>query len=379
MTESKKDEKAEKDEKDEKSGKELREPEKEKAPDDLMAKFKPASGSWTCDICMISNKADVTKCVACETPKPGAATAAEEPKKEEKKEFSFGSSGGFKFGAATTATSEPAKTGGFSFGTSAKPTGSDLSASESAKSGSSSTEPKPAGDLSAMFKPAAGSWTCDICMISNKADVTKCMACETPKPGAAVIAENPKKEKEEKKEFSFGASGGFKFGGSTTTSEPAKVSGFSFGSSSSGDSAKTGGFSFGAVTESKPSTIGGFSFGTATTESKPTAAAAAPATGGFKFGGTAAATESVKPGGFTFGSTKAQEETSSDTVSTTPPPVESESDSPVVDEKKSITAAAGAILLNKGDLISALALLLHLLCYVMNIILLFKNMQVSPN
>ena len=40
----------------------------------------------------------------------------------------------------------------------------------------------------AMFKPKAGSWSCDVCMITNPADKVKCAACETPKPGAAPAA-----------------------------------------------------------------------------------------------------------------------------------------------------------------------------------------------
>lgn len=34
-------------------------------------KFKKAPGTWTCDICMVDNKAEDNKCVACETEKPG--------------------------------------------------------------------------------------------------------------------------------------------------------------------------------------------------------------------------------------------------------------------------------------------------------------------
>ena len=42
--------------------------------------------------------------------------------------------------------------------------------------------------LSAMFKPAAGTWTCDTCLIQNKGDVSKCVACQTAKPGAGAGA-----------------------------------------------------------------------------------------------------------------------------------------------------------------------------------------------
>ena len=42
------------------------------ASDSLLAKFAAPPGSWECDACMLQNKPDSTRCVACETPKPGA-------------------------------------------------------------------------------------------------------------------------------------------------------------------------------------------------------------------------------------------------------------------------------------------------------------------
>ena len=38
---------------------------------DLFAKFKKPVGSWTCDTCLIQNKPDDIKCVACQSRKPG--------------------------------------------------------------------------------------------------------------------------------------------------------------------------------------------------------------------------------------------------------------------------------------------------------------------
>ncbi|EDO47511.1 predicted protein, partial [Nematostella vectensis] len=94
--------------------------------DNLRKKFAPPEGSWECDTCMVNNKGSDTKCVACETAKPGAnSTASKTPA----------------FGA------------------------------------SSSTFP-----VLEKFAPPPGSWTCDTCMIVNKAEHLKCLACETPKP-----------------------------------------------------------------------------------------------------------------------------------------------------------------------------------------------------
>uniref|UniRef100_A0A673GAA2 Nuclear pore complex protein Nup153 n=1 Tax=Sinocyclocheilus rhinocerous TaxID=307959 RepID=A0A673GAA2_9TELE len=34
-------------------------------------KFKKPEGSWDCDVCMVQNKAQDVKCVACQSAKPG--------------------------------------------------------------------------------------------------------------------------------------------------------------------------------------------------------------------------------------------------------------------------------------------------------------------
>ena len=77
-----------------------------------------------------------------------------------------------------------------------------------------------------------GSWVCDVCMISNPADAMKCVACETPRPGAApVAAPAPAEEETPAPSFQFGSSGGFKFGSGGEAEKPVS-SGFTFGSSS---------------------------------------------------------------------------------------------------------------------------------------------------
>lgn len=34
-------------------------------------KFKKPEGSWDCEVCLVQNKAEATKCIACESAKPG--------------------------------------------------------------------------------------------------------------------------------------------------------------------------------------------------------------------------------------------------------------------------------------------------------------------
>nr|XP_011419085.2 nuclear pore complex protein Nup50 isoform X2 [Crassostrea gigas] len=208
----------------------------------LSTLFKPAPGSWTCDTCMIQNKGDVSKCVACQTSKPGA-------------------------GASNPQT------------TSAAPA---LSSKE--------TQPS----LSTLFKPAPGSWTCDTCMIQNKGDISKCVACQTSKPGAG--ASNSQATSAGTPDFKFGSNNvsnattgsGFKLNTGGTTTGASSTSGFTFGSGENKSTAS--GFKFesnGMANNS--STTSGFTFGKSEDKS---------ATSGFSFGKK---DEKSPSSGFTFG------------------------------------------------------------------------------
>jgi nuclear pore complex protein Nup153 len=144
-----------------------------------------------------------------------------------------------------------------------------------------------------MTKPS-DKWTCDVCMISNTADKFKCAACETPKPGGggeeAAAAAAPKAT------FNFGDGGGFKFESSdNATKSDAPLSGFKFGSvapvATEAAPASLGGFKFGA--SETPTTAPAFGFGATTQADRPA--------GGFKFGVDATPTAT----GFKFGSSEA--------------------------------------------------------------------------
>jgi len=216
-------------------------------PDDLMAKFMAKkSGSWSCDVCMISNDSDKAKCVACETPKPGGALVAASPKKLE--------------------------------------------------SQTPSTDPLMAKFLT---KGADSSkWSCDVCMISNPSDKAKCVACETPNPKAKASTPtvSTKNEEETKPTFNFGGGGGgFKFVDAAASKTDSPFSSFKFGSTA-------------PQPAEAPVTGGGFKFGGADD------ASGAPATGGFKFGASddqAHTSTAEQVTGFKFGN-------SSEAASTTP-------------------------------------------------------------
>ena len=125
-------------------------------------KFKPAAGSWECDACLVRNKSEDTVCVSCGTNKPG-----------------------------TTTTNTAAK--------------------ESTAQGSSIKS--SFGDK---FKPAAGSWECNSCLVRNKSEVTVCISCGTNKDGTTSSSAQ---ESTTNASFSFGiknSGSGFKFGSTET-------------------------------------------------------------------------------------------------------------------------------------------------------------------
>ncbi|XP_058031723.1 nuclear pore complex protein Nup153 isoform X2 [Ahaetulla prasina] len=241
-------------------------------------KFKAGVGTWDCDTCLVQNKSESAKCVACETPKPGTGV-------KQALVLPFVTDN-----ATTTVSSSSSSTNvtnTLGFGDKfKKPKGawecsvclvSNLEennqcvACQSDKAGSSI--PVVSGSTSSLptlsggflnldkFKKPEGSWDCETCLVQNKADATKCIACESSKPG-------------HKTEFK---------GFNTTTSEPSAPS-FKFGiqsssSSSSSELSQTAGKNF------KFGEQAGFKFGTTSDLGS---------SGGFKF----SKNEGSNPGSF---------------------------------------------------------------------------------
>uniref|UniRef100_A0A4W6DW22 Nuclear pore complex protein Nup153 n=1 Tax=Lates calcarifer TaxID=8187 RepID=A0A4W6DW22_LATCA len=104
------------------------------------AMFSKPAGTWDCDTCLVINKPDAVKCVACETAKPGTGL---------KPSLTLPSA----FSAVKTAPTPtaPVSTGFVGFGD--------------------------------KFKKPDGAWECDTCLVQNKAEDTKCVACMSAKPG----------------------------------------------------------------------------------------------------------------------------------------------------------------------------------------------------
>ncbi|XP_050403141.1 nuclear pore complex protein Nup153 isoform X2 [Patella vulgata] len=220
----------------------------------LSSLFSKPSGAWSCDICMVQNNPDKTKCAACEAPRPG---------------------------------SKP-------------PVGSITGNKES---------------LSSLFSKPSGAWSCDICMVQNNPDKTKCAACETPRPGSKPSEGNSNTLSSGIK---FGSSGagtitdsGFKINTVDSNKTNTSACGFKFGSTDSTTPVTTGGFKFtdsqssdkvSFATDNKLSdkTTTGFSFG-----SKDTTSSNPKTDTGFAFGNPKSSGEQKSETGFTFGNPKA--------------------------------------------------------------------------
>ncbi|NXI00483.1 NU153 protein, partial [Pachycephala philippinensis] len=281
-------------------------------------KFKPAPNTWDCDTCLVQNKPEATKCVACETPKPGTGVmpALTMPMVTDN---------------AVTVTSTPssaATTVTLGFGDKFKqPKGSwncsvclvqntaeysKCVACESEKPGFS--VPVTTSSVSAFstssggfldldkFKKPEGSWECEVCLVQNEAEATKCVSCESAKPGTkaelkgfgtATVSTNaampcftfgvPSSSSESS--HTLGSTGSFKFG---------EQSSFKFGiaSESASSNTVTGGFKF-------PTGSGNFKFGVSSSDSKSEDSKKESKSNSFTFG--LPSTSSQAPSTFQFG------------------------------------------------------------------------------
>ncbi|NXB25789.1 NU153 protein, partial [Rhagologus leucostigma] len=283
-------------------------------------KFKPAPNTWDCDTCLVQNKPEATKCVACETPKPGTGVmpALTMPVVTDN---------------AVTVTSTSSSTGTtvtLGFGDKFKqPKGSwncsvclvqntaeysKCVACDSEKPGSS--VPVTSSSVSAFsassggfldldkFKKPEGSWQCEVCLVQNEAEATKCVACESAKPGTkaelkgfgtSTVSTNaampsftfgvPSSSSESSQ--TLGSTGSFKFG---------EQSSFKFGiaSESASSNTVTGGFKF-------PTGSGNFKFGVSSSDSKSEDSKKESKSNSFTFG--LPSTSSQAPSTFQFGTT----------------------------------------------------------------------------
>ena len=295
---------------------------------DLMQKFAPPAGSWSCDMCMLDNEASKTKCIACETPKPGLKPPVSSSKPIVNSDQDLVQN------KSTDSTCVACQT--------PQPGAAKTATTKAALSFGISSNAASDNSLAAKFAPPSGSWTCDTCMISNKSDDSVCAACQTPKPGAkpgaataagfalgggASFSSSPfKLPVNNSLNANFSSIPSVKFGADSsgdtkTKGESTSASPFTFGSNTANQSSKTDSkqeestsslpvtFKFGSSSSSQPSDSGAgeanavtFSFGSSAnshTDNKPE----------FTFGVSSSADkDKAISGGFTFGANQATPE-----------------------------------------------------------------------
>ncbi|XP_036111337.1 nuclear pore complex protein Nup153 isoform X3 [Molossus molossus] len=277
-------------------------------------KFKPAVGTWDCDTCLVQNKPEAIKCVACETPKPGTGV---------KRVLTLPVASENAVTVAASSSSCTVTTGALGFAdkftkpkrswecpvccVSNNPEDNKCVSCMSEKPGSSvpasSTSSVPPSVSSGgclgldKFKKPEGSWDCEVCLVQNKADSTKCVACESAKPGTKSefkgfgtssssnptassfkfgipsSSSEPSQTLTSPGNFKFGDQGGFKivFGKKADNEEPKCQPVFSFGNSeqTKDESSSKSTFSFSLAKPSEkeseqPATKATFAFGVQT-------------------------------------------------------------------------------------------------------------------
>uniref|UniRef100_A0A4X2JZ00 Nuclear pore complex protein Nup153 n=1 Tax=Vombatus ursinus TaxID=29139 RepID=A0A4X2JZ00_VOMUR len=311
-------------------------------------KFKPAVGTWDCDTCLVQNKPEATKCVACETPKPGTGV---------KQTLTLPVASEHAVAVTPSSSSYTIATDTLGFGDKFKKSkdsweclvccvlnkGEDSKcvACMSEKPGGGSV-PVPCSNTTSVsmpsggflgldkFKKPEGSWDCEVCLVQNKADDMKCVACESTKPGTKsefigfgtpssssdsgapsfksgvpVSTSESSQMVARTGSFKFGEQGGFKlvsfqFGSPNPGPQEKKeelntstISGFAFGTSvsltpaaatvtmtSSENKTGVGGFRFGSI-ETKKTVVTPFAFKKPEENKEETPAAKG---GGFSFG-----------------------------------------------------------------------------------------------
>ena len=108
------------------------------------------SGSWECSCCMLQNKPEATSCIACGAAKPTSHCTSQ-------------------LATELSGSGQPKAVASSSFDNQAKIKGMpNLSETK----------------LLAVFAPSSG-WECQVCLVMNKTEDVKCVACSSPKAGAS--------------------------------------------------------------------------------------------------------------------------------------------------------------------------------------------------
>uniref|UniRef100_UPI00398ED06E nuclear pore complex protein Nup153 isoform X2 n=1 Tax=Pristiophorus japonicus TaxID=55135 RepID=UPI00398ED06E len=273
-------------------------------------KFKPAVGIWGCDTCLVQNKLEAVKCVACEKPKLGtgvkpAMTLPVVTESTSNRELNMSNNTSVCFGLADQFKKPEGVWDCSVCLVQNKAEDSKCVACQSAKPGilsvaSNIPSSTPTGGILGFgdkFKKPTGFWDCEVCLVQNSSNVTKCVACQSEKPGSKIepkglgssvlsavaspfmfgiqpSATDTLQSKDGTAGFKFGNQGGFKFGTSDSSSSSSAFGGLKFEA--------TGGFKFGVNSSEKnpegnqkdnsKTPSGGFKFEVAAFGSNPASA-----------------------------------------------------------------------------------------------------------
>ncbi|XP_072139683.1 nuclear pore complex protein Nup153 isoform X1 [Mobula birostris] len=315
-------------------------------------KFKPSVDSWNCDCCFIQNNSEAVKCIACEKPKPGTAikSALTLPMTTERTRTETDSSSSTSKALADQFKKPEGVWDCASCFVQNKAEDSKCVACQNAKPGVAASVPAsvPAGGVLGFadkFKKPAGSWDCEACFVQNSANVNKCIACQSEKPGNKTESKEPDssavpavtstfvfgiqssttdslQSNNDATRFKFGNQGGFKFGTSDSSSSTSAfgglkfeaIEGFKFGVNSTekgpdgnkeNNSKTASGYSFNFGSQISTSVSTATKFGVSdTSQQNPKSGGVF---GGFKFGTADKSGDKSTPGGFKFGTEEKKE------------------------------------------------------------------------
>ena len=203
--------------------------ENDKQKEPLTNLFKAAAGSWECKMCYVRNDGSNLKCIACDTPAPGNAVETK---------YSVPVSQNQNTSSQMKPLSEVFKPAVGSWTCQSCymiNNASDMSC-PACNGPNPSAPPKPVSriqsstlqgkSLSEMFKPAAGSWTCQGCYMVNKGSDSYCPACDAPKDPS--MPPKPKASIFDTSKESSSSTPTFTFGIPQNNKEPSSGSGFPF-------------------------------------------------------------------------------------------------------------------------------------------------------
>ena len=196
-----------------------------------LAQFAPPKDSWSCETCLVQNKAANGKCVACGGLRPGEGEGGGGGGgggggSDTQPSFQFGVQGGLqlgkgllpKFPLSATPSNQTLPPGG----TGQQPSQPPLSQAKDKQSASDKVPLKPL----AQFAPPAGAWACDTCMVSNKPGDGVCVACGGARSGGVARSGGAAPSKTAlPTAVTFGPGGGLKLGGGLQLGQGLKLGG----------------------------------------------------------------------------------------------------------------------------------------------------------